>query len=120
MPRRRNPTNRHLAAIFELARQIGTENVLLNDEELGGLLAGSDEEGYAAGSVANARYQGKLNIPRVRCLGAPRTRLSDALAWIQAGGREPVQKFTATAQPTTVTARQRGSGARTRGGSRLF
>jgi len=82
MPRKKHP-RRSLRDIFTLGNDIGTENVLLNDQELGAVLSGSDAQPLTPGTIANRRYYGTLDLPVVRTGRTPRTRLSDALAYIE-------------------------------------
>jgi len=82
MPRKKHP-ERTLAQIFAAGREIGHENVLLNDAELGRVLAGSDAGRYAVGTIANMRMVGRLHSPVVRVGRTPKTRLSDALAELE-------------------------------------
>lgn len=82
MPRKKHP-RRSLREIFTLGNDIGAENVLLNDYELGAVLAGTDEQPLTPGTIANRRYYGTLGIPVVRTGRTPRTRLSDAIGYIE-------------------------------------
>lgn len=82
MPRVHRP-RRTLGEIFTLAEIIGAQNVLLNDAELGAVLAGDDATAAAPGTVANWRYFGRLTTPIVKVGRSPKTRLSDALAYVQ-------------------------------------
>lgn len=79
MAKRRILPKRSFAEIFRQGREVGNENVLLNDAEYGVILAGGDKEAYAPGSVANMRSIGRLRSPVVKVGRQPRTRLSDAL-----------------------------------------
>lgn len=74
---------RPLRELFALAREIGEQNVLLNDAEYGAILAGDDKTAFAPQSIANMRSNGRLRSPVVRVGKQPRTRLSDALAEVQ-------------------------------------
>jgi hypothetical protein len=74
---------RTLKAIFQLGAAIGNENVLLNDFELGAVLAGSDDHPVRPGTIANQRMRGVLNVPVIRTTRTPKTRLSEALAWVE-------------------------------------
>jgi hypothetical protein len=82
MSRKAHPT-RTLIELYSLAREIGAENVLLFDAELGAVLAGSDKAPLAVGTLANMRMVGRLNLPVVRIGRTPKTRMSDALALIE-------------------------------------
>ncbi|MGB5831343.1 MAG: hypothetical protein WBG92_05060 [Thiohalocapsa sp.] len=82
MPRTKHPA-RTLSEIFADGRAIGEQNTLLNDAELGRVLAGSDVAAYAIGSIANMRMTGRLSTPVVRVGRTPKTRLSDALAFLE-------------------------------------
>ncbi len=81
MPRKNHP-RRTLPELFSLSREIGQENVLLTDHEFGAVIAGDDGRPIAAGTIYNMRYTGRLNTPIVRTGHTPRTRLSDALAFV--------------------------------------
>lgn len=62
---------RTLVELFTLAKEIGEDNVLLNDSELGAVLAGDDITAFAPGSIANMRFLGRLHSPVVRVGRAP-------------------------------------------------
>jgi hypothetical protein len=79
MPRKIHAA-RTLRELFALAREIGEHNVLLNDVELGAVLAGSDTDRIHPGTISNMRGAGRLRCPVVRIGRTPRTRLADALA----------------------------------------
>ncbi|MFP4063701.1 MAG: hypothetical protein ACLFS2_12990 [Halochromatium sp.] len=81
MARKAHPA-RNLRELYSLARDIGAENVLLYDLELGKVLAGSDKAPIAVGTIGNMRLMGRLNLPIVRVGRTPRTRMSDALAYL--------------------------------------
>ena len=82
MARKIHPS-RSLRELYSLARDIGAENVLLCDQELGAFLAGSDKAPLAVGSIANMRMAGRLNLPIVRVGRTPKTRMSEAQAWLE-------------------------------------
>jgi len=81
MARKLHPS-RSLRELYSLARDIGAENVLLYDQELGAVLAGSDKAPLAVGTIANMRMMGRLNMPVVRIGRTPKTRMADALAYL--------------------------------------
>ena len=81
--RRKQHTPRTLSELFTLGQEIGNENVLLTDAELGVVLAGSDAAPIAAGTISNYRSYGRLPTPTVRFGRDPKTRLSDALALLE-------------------------------------
>jgi hypothetical protein len=82
MARKHHPS-RSLRELYSLARDIGAENVMLYDAELGAVLAGSDKAPLAVGTIANMRMAGRLNLPIVRVNRTPKTRMSDALALLE-------------------------------------
>lgn len=82
MARKQHP-RRTLAEIFGTSREIGPENTLLNDAEVGLVLGGSEPDALAAGTVANMRSTGRLNVPVVRVGIQPKARLSDVLAQLE-------------------------------------
>lgn len=81
MARKAHPS-RNLRELYSLASDIGPENVLLYDAELGAVLAGSDKAPLAVGTIANMRMAGRLNVPIVRIGRTPKTRMADALAYL--------------------------------------
>lgn len=72
---------RTLTQIFAEAKVCGAENVFCNDTETGKVLAGSDTNTLEAGTIANKRSRGELNIPFFKAGREPRYRLSDLLAY---------------------------------------
>jgi hypothetical protein len=80
MARKKHSDQRSFADIFELAKSVGDDNVLLTDAEVGIVLTGGAKPLDAA-TVANRRYRGELNIQVVRGAGREAlSRLSDVLA----------------------------------------
>jgi hypothetical protein len=78
MSRKQHPT-RSFEKIFEQANIVGPDNVILNDAEVGIVLAGGRAP-LAAGTIANRRWKGTFNAPHQR--GTHNTveyRLSDVL-----------------------------------------
>lgn len=70
---------RGVSAIFAESREIGLDNVLINDAELGAILAGGTTP-ISPRTISNWRHTGRWMAPTIR--GADRvslTRLSDAL-----------------------------------------
>ena len=82
MARKAHPS-RNLRELYSLARDIGAENVLLYDVELGAILAGSDKAPLAVGTISNMSMVGRLNLPIVRIGRTPKTRMADALAYLE-------------------------------------
>ena len=79
MPRKQCPT-RSFEKIFEQASIVGEDNVILNDAEVGVVLAGGRIP-LAAGTIANRRWRGDFNAPFQRgSHNAVEYRLSDVLA----------------------------------------
>jgi hypothetical protein len=79
MPRTTLPA-RTFEQIFEQAKAVGPENVMVNDAETGIVLAGGGKP-VSAGTIANRRWRGDFTAPCQR--GADRQveyRLSDVLA----------------------------------------
>lgn len=72
---------RPYADLIKLAGEIGSENVLLNDSELGVVLAGSDENPILGSTICSKRSNGSLNIPSAKFGRERKTRLSDVLAY---------------------------------------
>ena len=71
---------RSFEQIFEQAKTVGPENVMVNDAETGIVIAGGGKP-VSAGTIANRRWKGTFNAPYQ--LGADRQveyRLSDVLA----------------------------------------
>ena len=70
---------RSFELIFEQAKIVGPENVMVNDAETGIVLAGGGKP-VSAGTIANRRWKGTFNAPYQR--GADRQveyRLADIL-----------------------------------------
>ncbi len=80
MPRKKIKNIRSLEQIFSQAKQIGAENVLLNDGELGAVLAG-DTATLSPATIANWRSSGQLNLRHLKAGREPRYRLSDAVTY---------------------------------------
>lgn len=79
MSRKQHPT-RSFEKIFEQANIVGADNVILNDAEVGIVLAGGRPP-VAAGTIANRRWRGDFNAPYQRGThNAVEYRLSDVLA----------------------------------------
>ena len=78
MSRKQHPT-RSFEKIFEQANIVGADNVILNDAEVGVVLAGGHAP-LAAGTIANRRWRGDFNAPHQRgTYNSVEYRLSDVL-----------------------------------------
>jgi len=71
--------SRSLIQIFEEAKTCGADNIFCNDAETGKVLAGSDSNTLEAGTIANKRSRGDLDLPFFKAGREPRYRLSDLL-----------------------------------------
>ncbi len=86
MPRKKHKQIRSLEQIFTQAKEIGAENVLLNDGELGVVLAGDDST-IAPATIANWRSSGQLALRYIKAGREPRYRLSDVVVYRDKGLR---------------------------------
>ena len=79
MPRKQHAP-RSFEKIFEQANIVGPDNVILDDAEVGVVLAGGRAP-LAPGTIANRRWRGDFNAPYQRgSHNAVEYRLSDVLA----------------------------------------
>ena len=78
MPRIKH-TTRSFEKIFEQADAVGADNVILNDAEVGIVLAGGGLP-VAPATISNRRWRGDFNAPYLRGhRGVIQYRLSDVL-----------------------------------------
>lgn len=63
--------------------------MLLNEAEMGAVLAGDDDTPLSAGTVCNMRYDGRLFISMVRVGRTPKFRLSSVIEYINSIEEKP-------------------------------
>ncbi len=80
MPRKYTPP-RPIREIYQLAKEIGPENVFISDSEHGRIWSSDDTKNLAPSTIANRRGRGEFDFPFFRIGMEPRARLSDVLAF---------------------------------------